>query len=164
MQQEKDFAQHFVSSSRQVAQVCEAKRRKLEERQVFAKVRTAVGTARNQSQEAKARHKNTVKKIGRTNQSDAKHARELVEQKRDYQKTKHEEMMERIRNWKHEERAILQQINELRKLTRVAYPNGAPALETDEAQGAAFCIGMFVGDNVGLVEAQLLVDIIASVL
>jgi hypothetical protein len=162
--QEKEFAQHFVNLSRQVAQVCETKRRKQEEREVFAKVRAAVGTARKDSQEAKERHKNTIKKIGRANQKDAKQAKELVEQKRDYQKTKHQEMMERIRNWKKEERAILQQVNEMRKVTRVTYPNGAPALETDEAQGAAVCIGMFVGNNVGLVEAQLLVDIIASVL
>jgi hypothetical protein len=163
LKMEKEFAIHFVSVSRQVAQESETRHRKEEEQKAFAKVRAGTEIARQEAIGAKVSHRNTMREVTEKRQETAKHERALVEDKREYQRARHEGTMERVRDWRAESRAIKAAWRSGRGTVSVFYPNAAPRVDTDPEEGAAMCIGQFVGEALGQVEARLLVDLLASI-
>jgi hypothetical protein len=163
-QKEKEFAVHFVNTSRKLSHESEVRHLREGERRAFAKVRAAVETARQETNELKEKHRRTAKEVAEKKRGIAKHEQVLVEEKRDFQRSRHEESMDRVRDWKKEEKVGKRAAKEARRMPRFFYPNAAPSLETDESEGAALCITQYIGDNIGQIEARLLVDLIASLL
>jgi hypothetical protein len=161
---EKEFAIHFVNASRQLSHLAETRHRKEEEKKVFAKAHAVVEAAHQESKEMKERHKNTAREIGQRKRDAASQQRMLVEEKRKWQDEEHVESMDRIREWKKSQKAIMEAVKEVRKIPRFFYPNAAPALETDEAEGAALCITGYIGENIGEIEARLMVEMIARMI
>jgi DNA repair exonuclease SbcCD ATPase subunit len=163
-QTEKEFAQHFVSTSRKVAQISEHQTRKREEEKVFRKLQEKIQTARSERKAMKAKYGKMMAAISELKQDSARADRERVGQRRDQEKEKHEQVMQKLRGWKEAERKIMASVQEIRKTPQFFYPNQVPTVETDEGEGAAFCIHEFLGANLGDTEAHLLADVIGWIL
>lgn len=161
-QREKEFAKHFVSVSRQVAQVCEYRHRKEEERKLFAGIQAAVESARKETHEMREKHKAMTRELSDARREAARHDREITEERRTFQVQKRQERLESLKEWKQQEREIMAHVNELRKTPQLFYPNTAPALETDELEGAAICLGQYIGANLGAIESRFICEILSN--
>lgn len=161
---EKVFAQHFVSVSRQVAQVVETRHRKMEERKIFAGVQARAENARKESREMREKHKNTVKEMVDAKLDAARLDKKLLNDKRDILKQKIQARLQEILELKHQMKEAMAEAAELRKSPQFIYPNNKPTLETDEFEGAVLCIGEYVGSNLGSLEKRLLCDLISQAL
>ena len=162
--QEKAFAQHFVSVSRQVAQVVETRHRKMEERKIFAGVQARADNARKESREMREKHKNTIREMTESKLEAARHDRKLLDEKRDVLKQRIQQRLEQVIELKHQLKETMAQVAELRRTPQYIHPNNQPTLETDEFGGAVFCIGQYVGANMGDLEKQLICSLISEAL
>jgi hypothetical protein len=159
----KDFAQNFVCSSRKIAQISEHQTRKREEAKVFRKLYEKVQTARSERKHMKERHKKIMTELGEMKLETTRTDRERLERRRDEEKEDHEALTKRCRDWREAERKIMASVQDMRKTPQFFYPNQVPTVDTDEAEGAAYCIREYLGANLGDTEIHVLAEIIRRI-
>jgi hypothetical protein len=160
LEREKQFAQNFVNVSRKVAQTCERRLRSQLGRREFAKVREAAEVARQADRQSKERYAQEVKGIEERKRNLARYDQEKLAEQRLEECKRRNSRLEKYREWKRQEKAIMDEVKELRKRPQFIRSNPWPVVELDEIEGAAYVLSEYIGENLGYMEAHLLSELL----
>lgn len=161
---EKQFAQHFVSVSRKVAQMSEKTHRKAEERKKFEQLQSEMGEARKELEMSKQRYKEKASEIEKSKLKRAQVDKQLTEAKRQVQIEAAQNRLNRLQEVKQREKDTKEAVRIVRSKPLYIYPDTAPSLDLDEVEGAAKILGQFMGINgLAAMESHFLAEIIADI-
>ncbi|OHT07874.1 hypothetical protein TRFO_23733 [Tritrichomonas foetus] len=160
---ERDFALHFVSVSRQVAQVVEQRHMKEERRRQLEDAANSVSKHRTETKQLKEKFHQKVKDMEEDRRKVVARDKLINEEKRAIQTEAHQRRIEMLSELKENAKLMKDAYHEYKSQKKVVSSNIPPPLETDEIEGAALIIGGYIGENLGEVEAHLLCEIISQI-
>jgi hypothetical protein len=158
LQREKSLAQNFVNVSRKVAETCERRLRSQQGRREFSKVREAAEVARQADKVFKERYAREVRKIEDQKRNLAKYDQEKLAEQLVEEGRKRDERLEKYREWRREQKAIMKEVKEIRKKPMFVRNDPLPVVELDEVEGAVYVLPSYIGGNLGCIEARLLCE------
>ena len=160
---ERNFALHFVSVSRQVAQVIEKRHLQEDKRKQLENAANSASKLRQEALKTKEKYKQKIKEIENDKRRVAAREKEIVEEKRLVQAAAHEQRIALLAEIKENANLMKEALKEYRTQKKYIPSNMPPPLETDEVEGAAMIIREYIYGNLGEVESHLICDIISEI-
>ncbi|OHT00671.1 hypothetical protein TRFO_32582 [Tritrichomonas foetus] len=162
---DKKFAQAFVSMSRNIAMQSEKAHMKAENARKFAGVVEKAEAAKSRAIESRNHYRQSIEEIKKAKKETAKWEKSLNDQRLSQMRTAHSLRIQKVAELTSENHALRDSIRTLKKISKnIVYSQPKQEVIVDQIEGAAIDITKYCGENLGLVESRLLVEMINEII